>query len=111
MHASSASLAPDVDEFAHAGLAGEPSRLVKPPRVVGSPIALECRHYRTLELPHDDPAGRNALVLGTVVGVYIEDRVLVEGRIDLSLIKPIARLGYLDYARVDTVFSMGGRPR
>ncbi len=106
MLASSASLPPEVDEFAHAGLAALPSRLVKPPRVSGAPVQLECQHYQTLELPHDDPNGRNALVLGRVVGVHIDDRVIENGRIDLTKACPIARLGYMDYARIDTIFSM-----
>src|SRR3954449_6281245 len=33
---------PDVDELAAAGLSAEPSRLVRPPRVAQSPVALEC---------------------------------------------------------------------
>lgn len=109
MHASGASLPPEVDELAHVGLSALPSRLVRPPRVAGAPIHLECVHYKTLELPHDDPSGRNAMVLGKVVGVHIDESVLTDGQIDLSKAKPIARLGYLDYAKVDEVFSMGAR--
>jgi flavin reductase (DIM6/NTAB) family NADH-FMN oxidoreductase RutF len=107
MFASSASLPPQVDEFAHAGLETLPSRLVKPPRVAGAPIHLECVHYQTIELPHDDPGSRNVLVIGRVVGVHIDDAVIENGRIDLGRIHPIARLGYGDYARVDNIFSLG----
>jgi flavin reductase (DIM6/NTAB) family NADH-FMN oxidoreductase RutF len=107
MFRSSAVLPPEVDEFAHAGLSTLPSKLVRPPRVAGAPIHLECIHHQTLELPHDDPGGRNALVIGRVVGVHIDDAVIQNGRVDLGLIQPIARLGYGDYARVDTIFSMG----
>ena len=32
--------------------------------------------------------------------------MIVDGQIDVSRIKPIARLGYMDYSVVDTVFSM-----
>jgi len=107
MFQSSASLAPEVDEFSHVGLATLPSRLVKPPRVAGAPIHLECIQHQTLELPHDDPGGRNVLVIGRVVGVHIDDAVIQDGRVDLARVQPIARLGYGDYARVDTIFSMG----
>ena len=34
------------------------------------------------------------------------DAVLVDGRVDVKRIRPIARLGYQDYAVVDTVFPM-----
>jgi flavin reductase (DIM6/NTAB) family NADH-FMN oxidoreductase RutF len=106
MLASSASLAPEIDELEHAGLQALPSMLVKPPRVGGAPVHLECLHHQTIELPHSDPDGRNCIVLGRVVGVHIDDRVIVEGRISLEKARPIARLGYLDYARVDAIFSM-----
>lgn len=106
MRKTSEPLPPDVDELAEAGLGTLPSRRVRPPRVAGAPIHLECEHYRTIELPHADPEGRNALVLGTVVGVHVDDRVLVDGKIDVARIQPIARLGYLDYACVSETFSM-----
>ena len=106
MNRSSASLPPDVDEFEYAGLEAAPSELVRPPRVKASPIHLECVHHQTIELPHDKPDTRNALVLGRVVGVHIDDSVLTEGLVDLHKVKPIARLGYLDYALVDTIFTM-----
>lgn len=111
MLASGASLAPEIDELEHAGLQALPSVLVKPPRVAGAPVHLECLHHQTVELPHTDPDGRNTLVIGRVVGVHIDDRVIENGRIDLGKAQPIARLGYLDYARVDTIFSMGGSRR
>lgn len=107
MYASSAVLPPDVDEFQHAGLVALPSRLVKPPRVGGAPVHLECVHHQTLELPHDDPDSRNALVIGRVVGVHIDDGVLENGRINLARAKPIARLGYADYSSLGTIFSLG----
>ena len=106
MNASSAALAPETDEFVHAGLTAAPSRMVKPPRVADSPIALECVHHQTVELPSDDPESRNAMVIGRVVGIYISDDVLVDGRVDVGKYRPLSRLGYMEYAVVDEVFSM-----
>ncbi|NQV48564.1 MAG: flavin reductase family protein [Rhodospirillaceae bacterium] len=106
MNASSADLPPETDEFIHAGLTAAPSRLVKAPRVDESPINLECVHHQTIELPSDDPNTRNVMVIGRVVGVHIHDNVLVDGRIDVTLYRPLARLGYMDYAVVDKVFTM-----
>ncbi len=95
-----------VDEMKLAGLAAEPARLVKPPLVKDSPIHLECLYHQTVELPSTTPGTRNAIVLGRVVGVHIKDEVLTDGMVDMSKIAPIARLGYMDYTRVDTVFAM-----
>src|SRR5215470_4508617 len=38
-------------------------------------------------------------------GVY-DEGVIVDGLIDISRIRPIARLGYMDYSVVDNVFTM-----
>lgn len=108
MNLSSASTAPDVDEFAYAGLEAEPATLVKPPRVKAAPIHLECVHYRTIDLPcrDPDPLVRNGLVIGEVIGVHISDEVLSRGMVDMSKFRPIARLGYMDYSVADNVFTM-----
>ncbi|MEM8952449.1 MAG: flavin reductase family protein [Pseudomonadota bacterium] len=114
MNLSSAPVPPDADEFAIAGLTAAKSRFVAPPRVKESPAAFECRHWRTIELPDADPEKGTGhyLVIGQVVGIYIDDRFLKEGMVDTSAMRPIARMGYMDYAVVtpETVFSLN-RPR
>jgi flavin reductase (DIM6/NTAB) family NADH-FMN oxidoreductase RutF len=106
MNKTSAPAPRSVDEFALAGLTPIAAQLVSPPRVKESPIHMECRHLRTLELPSNDPEQPNHVVFGEVVGIHIDDQVLKDGRIDIASIKPIARLGYMDYAVVDEVFTM-----
>ena len=106
MNLTSAPVGPNVDEFELAGLEKAPSVLVKPPRVRASPIHMECTVHQIIELPSDDPAMRCAMVLGRVVGIHIDDAVLTEGLIDMAKVRPIARLGYMDYTRVDLVFDM-----
>ena len=106
MNETSAGVAPDVDEMAVARLETAPSRLVKPPMVKASPIHMECRYHQTVDLPCGDPGARNAIVLGRVIGVHIAESVLTDGLVDMAKLKPIARLGYMDYTRVDMVFTM-----
>ena len=106
MNETSANVPPAVDEFALAGLEVEPSRLVKPPRVKGAPAHLECTYLKTVELPSDDPDSRNAVVLGTVIGIHIDDSIITDGMIDMDKFRPVARLGYMDYTVVDNVFTM-----
>ena len=97
----------DTDEMAAAGLEGLPSRLVAPPRVKGAPVHLECVHHQTVMLPGRTPEASHHMVIGRVVGVHIDDAALTEdGLIDVLKIRPIARLGYMDYTSVDSVFSM-----
>ena len=103
---TSAVVPPEVDEFALAGLEALPSRDVRPPRVAGAPVHMECRHLQTVTLPADDPRSPNHMVLGLVVGIHIDDAIITDGMIDMAKFRPIARLGYMDYTVVDNVFTM-----
>ena len=106
MNASAVPAPHDVDEFEYAGLTKAESRLVRCPRVAESPLHLECRYTQSLELPSDVPGDQNTLVFGEVVGVHIDEKVLVDGRIDYFKVRPVGRLGYLDYVEVDNSFAM-----
>jgi len=106
MNKTSAAAPAEVDEMSYAGLTPAPSELVRPPRVAESPIHLECTFHTTVDLPVDDPEGRNATVFGRVVGIHVDESVLTDGLVDMAKLRPIARLGYMDYAVVDTVFTM-----
>ncbi len=97
---------PEVDEMKLAGLTPAPSRLVKPPRVAEAPVHLECRYYATVDLPSDDPSEPNAFIIGKVVGIHIDDRLIRNGRVDIVAARPIARLGYSLYTIVDNSFPM-----
>ena len=59
-----------------------------------------------VSLPTHRDGLENRVVFGEVVGVHIDASVLVEGRLDLALVRPIARCGYQDYALVETVFAL-----
>jgi flavin reductase (DIM6/NTAB) family NADH-FMN oxidoreductase RutF len=106
MNASSAHVEPGVDEFELAGLTKAPARLVKAPRVAESPVAFECTHFQTVALSGDDGSADNYLVIGRVVGVHIEDRFIEDGRVNTAAMRPIARLGYSEYAVITEVFRM-----
>ena|SRR5271170_1792550 len=91
-----------------AKLAMLPSRKVKPPRVAKSPIALECLYSQTVNLIRSDgKKHKYEMIVGEVVNVHIDDAVIVDGLIDQSRIRAIARLGYRgDYSVVDNIFEM-----
>lgn len=102
MNVSSAPVAPDADEYPLAGLTATASRFVKPPRVKESPAALECRHWKTIELPDVQPGTDKGhfLVIGHVVGIYIDDAYVKDGLVDTPAMRPLARMGYMQYAVV-----------
>jgi len=108
MNITSAMVGDEVSEPELARLEMAPSIAVKPPRVKKSPVALECRYYKTVELPGPDGKPHSfSIVIGEVVGIYIDDSVIINGIVDLSQARPIARLGDLDqYTVVDTIFKM-----
>ncbi|MEJ2516631.1 MAG: flavin reductase family protein [Methyloceanibacter sp.] len=109
MNRTSTHVEPHVDEMVLAGLSPAPSTMVAPPRVAESPVAFECKYWRTIDLPGTDGGpGNHAIVLGQVVGIHIDDAALVDGRVDVTKLRPIARLGYRDYAVIDEVFELGG---
>ena len=53
----------------------------------------------------DLPPGRNSqshMVIGEVVGIHIDDDVITDGIVDVHKMNLIARLGYLDYAKIES---------
>lgn len=95
-----------ISEVDMAKLETLPSCLVKPPRIKGSPIQLECVYYQSVQLPVIDEKYTNRIVIAKVVGVHIDDGVIVDGKIDITRCKPIARMGYMDYLVVENKFSI-----
>lgn len=106
MNATAASVAPEVDEFELAGLAKAPCRLIRPPRVAASPACLECRLHQVVPLPDDAGQAEHHMVIGRVVGIHIDDRYIHDGRVDTAAMRPIARLGYSEYATVTDAWRM-----
>ena len=49
-------------------------------------------------------------MIGEVVGIHIDDDVIENGLVDQMALHQLARLGYLNYCRVDRIFQMR-RPR
>ncbi|MDF3128485.1 flavin reductase family protein [Kiritimatiellaeota bacterium B1221] len=91
-------------EFDSAKLQPCPSQNVRPPGVQESPVRLECKRTQMVELLSEHPDRPNIAVFGEVVGVYIQDAMLQEGRVDAGRLDLIARMGYQDYSRITETF-------
>lgn len=96
---SAVEFAPDEDEFEMIGIEPEASTWVKPPRVTGSPVALECKLWQAIA--SEDALSH--LVLGEVVGWYLRDDMYIAGRVDFGAVHPVGRLA-AEYTHVDNVF-------
>jgi flavin reductase (DIM6/NTAB) family NADH-FMN oxidoreductase RutF len=90
----------DVDEFELTGLTPIPSDRVKPPRVGESPISMECRLHRIIEL------GATHFVVGEILYAHAKDEVLTDGRVDIGKLQPLGRLGGDGYSVVREVIHM-----
>jgi flavin reductase (DIM6/NTAB) family NADH-FMN oxidoreductase RutF len=95
----------DIDEFQLAGLTPLPSDLVRAPRVAESPVNLECRLYREVEL------GDSTFVVGELLRAHVDDAVIVDGRVDVTLLRPLGRLGGDGYAPLREVLEIARPPK
>ncbi|MBP1886897.1 flavin reductase family protein [Sinorhizobium mexicanum] len=94
-------------EFEIAGLTPVEGTLVKAPFVGEAFAALECRVTEIFR-PNglDGVASENYVVFGEVVGIHIRDEAIRDGRFDAATVRPLARLGYMDYCDGGDVFEM-----
>lgn len=106
MNETSRVAARGVSEFELAGLTAAASCSVRPRYVAEARAVLECEVWDIVALP-GSPGGRGShLVIGTVVGIHIDDALIVDGRVDTIALAPVARLGYFDYSVVRDSFEM-----
>jgi flavin reductase (DIM6/NTAB) family NADH-FMN oxidoreductase RutF len=107
MNESSANFGPHESEPMLTGRAMAASINVGAPRVAQAPAALECLYVSTTALTNEaGEAVPHSIILGRVVGVYIEDAILREGQVDLRGLGVLSRLGYMEYGVLDTIFTM-----
>lgn len=101
MHASSAEYAPGDSEVSALGLETTASLHVAPPRLSCSPIAMECRIERLLELG----VRRSGLLIGEVLAFHVDETLLAGDRIAVDRFHPIARLGGPHYATLGPIIA------
>jgi flavin reductase (DIM6/NTAB) family NADH-FMN oxidoreductase RutF len=96
---------PEVDEFAVTGLTPARSLVVGPPRVAESPVSFECRRLDVFHVGAEG-AGGAAIVVGEIVMIHVDDRVLRDGKVDPERLRPVARLGGMEYTRLGERFTL-----
>jgi len=102
MNRSSGPWPKETDEFTDAGIDKGPCDTIGCARVASAPATLECRLTQIVQLP----GAANFAVFGEVTGIHIADRILTDGMVDVAAYRPLARMGYRDYAVVDEVFTL-----
>lgn len=107
MNLSSVAAPSEIDEFALAELTPVMGRLVDAPFVAEAYAALECRVVEIKPLRGlDGIESENTMIIGQVVGVHIRDEAIRDGRLDMGLVRPLGRLGYMDYCDAGDVFEL-----
>jgi len=104
MVACSGDYPPDVSEFDISGLTPIPSDLVKPPRVKESRVQMECRLLQVVTVSTEPGGG--SLVMGEVLRFHVDDSIINQGKVDPDRLRPIGRMGGIDYVRTTDRFSM-----
>jgi len=105
MNATAASYPPSVDEFEIAGLGAVPCVTVRPARVAGAPVSLECKLFTLV--PVGEGPGSATVVIGVIQMIHIRSDIVDERhRVDITKLRPIARLAGAGYAYVHDTFDM-----
>lgn len=93
-----------VSEFEEAGLTPLPSDLVKPPRIGGTPVQMECKLHQLYKVEETS----TTMILGRVVRYHIMNSVLDDKGewVDIHRLKPLGRLGGNQYCRISDVIEL-----
>ena len=97
----------DIDEFNFSKIKKRKSKVVQVRSVAESPVNLECKFLKKIDLKSSiKNKYHNKIIIGEVVGIYIKNQHIKNGRIDSVAMKLIGRLGYTEYTSVTSKFKM-----
>ena len=105
MNNTSRDYKPDEDEFILSRLKKKESKLVKAPSVKNSPVNLECKLIKTIKLK-SNLNKISTMVIGEVIGIYINNKFIKKDRVDSVSMRYIARMGYSEYTTVSSKFNL-----
>ena len=105
MNLSSIDAPRDEDEFIISKLKKRKSKLVNAPSVANSPVNLECKLLKTLRLKSNNRK-YTTMVIGEVIGIFIKDSFIKNGRVNSTSMRYVARMGYSDYTTISSSFKM-----
>jgi len=92
-----------VNEFELAHLDTRASQIVRPPQVAASPVSFECKLHQIVDF--GNPA-TGSLIIGEVVALYLDNKVLHDGQLETSALDLVGRLGGAQYTRTTNRFEM-----
>lgn len=104
---SSCLYAPGVDEFAKAGFTKRKSESIKPPSVMESPFAMECRLVQMIDLA-PEISGSGNMAICRVLRLHVSGSIFSGENIDPHKIDLVGRMGLSWYSRAsgEAVFEL-----
>ena len=97
-----------VDEIAEAGLTKVASERVAVPRIAESPVAMECKLERIVEVGREG----TAVIIAEILLWHVADEVVGEnGRVDLGKLDAVGRMAGSSYTRTRDRFDMVRPPK
>ena len=105
MNLSSIDAPQNEDEFIISKLKKRKSKLVDAPSVDDSPVNLECKLLKTLKLKSSNQ-NYTTMVIGEVIGIFIKDIFIKNGRVNSTAMRYVARMGYSEYTTISSNFKM-----
>ena len=107
MNLSSIDAHRDIDEFYFSKIKKRKSKKVQPFSVADSPVNLECKFLQKVDLKSSiKNKYHNKIIIGEVIGIYINNQFVKKNRIDSTAMQLVGRLGYSEYTTVRTKFKM-----
>lgn len=104
---SAMALPPQESEFDRLSVTREYADNAPVPMVKESPVKFECRYLSTHRLKGNSNVGTIDVVFAAVEKIHIDDGIITaDGKLDIPRVRPIARLGYFDYAVINETFEM-----
>ena len=105
MNISSRDFKPDEDEFYFSNLKKKNQNLLKLHQLKDSPVNLECKLVKTIKLKSNSKK-ISTMIIGEVIGVYINNKFIKNNRVDSVSMRYIARMGYSEYTTIASKFSL-----
>ncbi len=104
MNSTAAEYPAEVNEFEVSELTAAPCEIVSAPRVVESPVNMECRLSQVVAIGGE--ASGQALVIGEIALMHVRDDIIDGHRIDHSRLKPVGRLAGNMYCNTHDVYEL-----
>ncbi len=106
MSLTSAELEYNISESETYGIEMEKSNLIKVPYPKIAKISMECKYIKTSKISIDNKECSSRVIFGHVVGININDEIIVDQMIDITKVNPLARLGYNQYSNISDFFTL-----